>query len=396
MNKKEQMNRILAELTQHLDIPEGYYEKAVGRYKSMSDYFHRSGSLIAHLDPAVYPQGSFRLGTVIRPLLPDEGYDLDLVCRIKGFNLRQSQKTVKELVGVEVKSYSQAQNFRKEPEEGKRCWTQQYQDEVDFHMDVLPSIPNESSVHVILERAGVSSELAREALAITDLTHPNYSTISSDWPRSNPKGYAIWFDERMDIGGYAKAARQIIFERQSQMIYASVDEVPAYRIKTPLQRVVQILKRHRDQMFRNDPKGKPISIIITTLAARAYRGETEIAHALTGILAKMESYVSQSKPRIENPVDPEEDFTDRWDQTLEDNFWRWLRQAKNDFAALDGALSSKVSLERQLSESFGLSLPSDVLTEITNIYPGAPTILPSQDTKVTRVSKEAARPWARK
>jgi hypothetical protein len=37
---------------------------------------------------------------------------------------------------------------------------------------------------------------------------------------------------------------------------------------------------HRDRMFENDPDGKPISVIITTLAARAYGGETDVYSAL--------------------------------------------------------------------------------------------------------------------
>ena len=79
MKHKEQIDKILQELIQLLDIPPSYYEKAVARYKSMDDHFHRRQSTIRHLDPLVHPQGSFRLGTVIRPIFPDEGYDLDLV-----------------------------------------------------------------------------------------------------------------------------------------------------------------------------------------------------------------------------------------------------------------------------------------------------------------------------
>jgi hypothetical protein len=100
----ERQNQILAELVKLLDIPQSYYDKAVDRYRSMSEHFHRPESTIAHLDPTVYPQGSFRLGTVIRPLAQEEGYDLDLVCRIHGNKALNSQKDIKEQVGVEVKS----------------------------------------------------------------------------------------------------------------------------------------------------------------------------------------------------------------------------------------------------------------------------------------------------
>lgn len=344
VSTNQRANRALEALIELLDIPPSYYEKAVSRYKSMSDHFHRPESTIVHLDPTVYPQGSFRLGTVIRPILPEEGYDLDLVCRITGSKAHQSQKNIKESVGEEVKSYSRAQDFKVPPEEGKRCWTQQYQDDVDFHMDVLPSIPNETSVHLILERAGVDSAIAREALAITDRTLPNYAAIDPNWRQNNPKGYGIWFDQQMDVGGSARSARQVIFKQQSQPIYESVDDVPAYRLKTPLQRSIQLLKRHRDQMFRSDSDNKPISIIISTLAARAYDGETDVAAALDGILQRMGSHVSETKPRVPNPVDPAEDFADRWNPNLENNFWSWLRQAQNDFAALTGRFSPSINL----------------------------------------------------
>lgn len=117
------MNRILAEMVKLLDIPESYYEKAVERYQSMSQHFHRADSLIRDLDPTVYPQGAFRLGTVNRPVIEGEDYDLDLVCRIALTKATQSQKAVKELVGEEVKSYSKKQGFKEDPEEGRRCWT---------------------------------------------------------------------------------------------------------------------------------------------------------------------------------------------------------------------------------------------------------------------------------
>ena len=72
---------------------------------------------------------------------------------------------------------------------------------------------------------------------------------------------------------------------------AKVGNVPAYKEKkSPLQRVVQILKRHRDLMFNGD-ESKPISIIITTLAARAYNKETDVLDALVNVVNSMERYI---------------------------------------------------------------------------------------------------------
>ena len=58
---------------------------------------------------------------------------------------------------------------------------------------------------------------------------------------------------------------------------ADIDEIKEYHLKTPLQKAIQILKRHRDIMFKDDTKHlKPISIIITTIAAELYRNEDNI------------------------------------------------------------------------------------------------------------------------
>ena len=63
---------------------------------------------------------------------------------------------------------------------------------------------------------------------------------------------------------------------------ASVEPLPidGKKSKLPLQRAVQLLKRHRDVTYANSTKEEkaaaPISIIITTLAAHAYQGEGDV------------------------------------------------------------------------------------------------------------------------
>lgn len=386
MVNKQQIQKTVRELIKLLDIPPSYYEKAVVRYQSMADHLRREQSTIRDLDPMVHPQGSFRLGTVIRPLSSDEGYDLDLVCKVHKSKDGLSQKELKELIGEEVKSYSREQSFKETPEDKRRCWTQQYQDEVDFHMDILPGVPAGDDFRRILLEAKVDERLVEDAMNITDKEEPNYALVSPYWPRSNPRGFALWFEQRMDVGGSATSSRQVIFESK-HLAYGSADEVPAYALKTPLQRIVQLFKRHRDEMFKDDPDGKPISIIITTLAARAYNGESDIAEAVAGALDRMEGFVSSSKPRIPNPVDPNEDFTDRWDSKLEANFWRWLRQAREDFAFL-GRASNIVELTEACKSGFGLDLSGDAARASICSMVAAPSIVTA-----TKVSSSAPSSW---
>ena len=92
----------------------------------------------------------------------------------------------------------------------------------------------------------------------------------------------------------------------------------------------------------------------------------------------MGTFVNSSYPRVPNPVDPAEDFADKWSKpkykelNLEQNFWNWLRQARSDFELLlesDDAsfiteqAGQKFSLRMdsaELSKSLGLGLASSI------------------------------------
>ena len=68
-------------------------------------------------------------------------------------------------------------------------------DGLRFHMDILPAVPEEESVKALL--AGhVPPELAQLAGAYTDKTDPAYRVSSSEWPISNPRGFARWFESQ--------------------------------------------------------------------------------------------------------------------------------------------------------------------------------------------------------
>jgi hypothetical protein len=201
----------------------------------------------------------------------------------------------------------------------------------------------------------VETQLAKSVAnlsgSITDSRSPHYNVLSPDWRVSNSEGYALWFESRMRLAGALLQERALIEKA------LSVDKLPVYRWQSPLQRTVQILKRHRDVLFETIPDSQPISIIITTLAAQAYQGQRNVSDALPQVLAGMSSFIGASSPRIPNPVNPAEDFADRWGDAscrhlkLEEHFRWWLRRAHEDFDALakDGDADNVV---RRLNESF--------------------------------------------
>lgn len=320
----------LEALAEELTVPPGRYEQAVSRYKSLGEWLHRDASSIKQYDPQVYSQGSFRLGTAIKPENEQGEYDVDCVCELSLLNTSQlSQYQLKELVGAEVEAYRKAQAMVNPVVEGRRCWTLRYAEGAQFHLDIVPALPNGRATKLLLEARNLDARWADTAISITDNEAGNYWGISDAWPRSNPKGYYEWFKTRM----------RVAFERRRKRLAeaarASVEDIPEYRVITPLQQAIMILKRHRDVMFSTRQKEKPISAIITTLSAHAYQGEDTIGQALVSILARMDQFIQWDGSRwyIPNPADPLENLADKWAKHPErrDAFFEWLEAARADF-----------------------------------------------------------------
>ena len=149
----------------------------------------------------------------------------------------------------------------------------------------------------------------------------------------------------------------------------SVKPTPDYQEeRLPLQRVVQLLKRHRDIYFSKEPndeirRQKPISCIVTTLAARAYRGESNLVDAMWGVINRMKDeieyrYIPEYGKEVEwisNPVNASENFADRWNDQgsyRRDNFYRWLDQLTIDLHDAENKTGLQ-NVSESLSSSFG-------------------------------------------
>ena len=328
---------VLEHVAEGLDIPESRYDAAKRRYESLGDWLGRNESELSGYDLKIFPQGSVLLGTVTRPIRETEQYDIDLVCRVEGSKRHLTQRQLKEAVGREVRSYAKVDEHAVLPlGEGRICWTMLYEDDVQFHMDIVPALPDVDPYRARLRQFGhvelaENANLSGEAIAITDNTSSCYSVLSDDWPGSNPLGYAAWFRERMK--------RQFGFRRMAlaeARFAASVEDIPTHRVRTPLQRAIQLVKRHRDYFFHDHPSKRPASIIVTTLAAHAYRDEEgDIASVLSRILRDMPNYIGNRNGAawIPNPVYPEENFADRWIDSPEkrQEFDLWLDAAQRDF-----------------------------------------------------------------
>lgn len=372
MNRKTDLETVIKQL----DITPTMYMNAVSKYRAISEFLESKD-----IKADFYPQGSFRLGTVIRPIKNgrDADYDLDVICELTRKKTSTNPFATKNSVGDALKSdktYSQ----RLLPEDN-RCWTLQYalvDGETGFSLDIVPSVHQDEKTINNLMQQGVSQAYSNGAIAITErVTKSEYI-----WKSSNPKGYGEWFDsfnERFLAGSRVSLRTEIFNENRS--LFASIEDVPSALERSPLQRVIQILKRHRDIFYINAKKWdkRPISAIISTLAAKISlhaNPETSIIDLVTlvsndlsqyalllegkhpGYYSNFEerSYIKKEnqKWRISNPVDPSDNYTDSWDDETARLFFKWVQAIKLDF--VDTIEKDDVEYFTGLKNGFGTAI----------------------------------------
>lgn len=313
MYTKDQLNDLYERIVKDINISDELFDAAEQEYIALGAWIDRETPTYKI---SIYPQGSFALGTVIKPIKGTDDYDLDLVCEFA----QQYDLSARTLKCSVVKPL--LQRYRKtktEIEEKRRCWHVEYEDVPNFHMDVIPAIYHSEYI---------------------DITDHDEEKNSYEYIGSNPKGYVEWFRSRMAKRRQALREQYCNEHRDIIKAQADVEALKEYHLKTPLQKAVQILKRHRDIMFDGDTKHlKPISIIITTIAAELYNNEDNIVDALMTILLGAEQYIRSHMVNGEYHVDnpsytggDTENFADKWNEHPEraKAFFQWLDKAKGD------------------------------------------------------------------
>lgn len=210
MITNEQKKIIIQSVIELLELPDSAYKKARDRYEDLGKWFDREDSVVSVNNPHIFPQGSFRLGTAIRPLDEREEYDLDLGCKLRDGVSKHTytQKHLKTSIKDELETYRRARGIKNKLEEKHRCWRLEYQDELSFHMDIVPCIPADEDMITASYTAYKSNNfgetlaksVSTETIDITDNRHEDYDTICPKWKTSNPEGYARWFENRMHQG----------------------------------------------------------------------------------------------------------------------------------------------------------------------------------------------------
>jgi Second Messenger Oligonucleotide or Dinucleotide Synthetase domain len=287
-DRNTQVDDLLKRVCEELQLPSAKYDQAVERYQAVCNWLEVDGSIVAVFNPTIYPQGSMKIGTAVKPFGRDE-HDLDFVCEFR-FSVSQLQSPLQLLKLLEARM-RQHEVYRSILEMKNRCVRLNYANE--FHMDILPACP---------DPLGGGS-----CLFVPDRK-------LQSWCHSNPKGYADWFESRCEL------ALKLLMEQRRLM--AKAEPIPpkeAAEEKAILKRVVQLLKRWRDVHYQREPKLAPISMVLTTMAAQDYQGERTLTGALTSVLNSFVSRIAQSAPRVYvfNPANPKEDLSERWNDAAQ-------------------------------------------------------------------------------
>ena len=333
-NRVGWLDRHLARVCVLSELTATQFRNAEEKYRAVGDWLAADDSSLALFAPEVYPQGSMLLGTTVRPYGQNE-YDLDLVCQLH-WCAQQPPLTIYDWVHSRMAAN---ETYREMLEKLKRCLRLNYAG--SFHLDILPACPNE--------------QIGNGSIIVPDRK-------LECWKHSNPKGFAAWFFAQCRV-------RDQLAER---MLKGSVEPLPSAvpsQYKFPLQRIVQLMKRHRDIFFSG---GRDISrsVILTTLAGGFYQGQRSLSLALEGVLDGIHFTLEANPavPRIENPTHPDENFADTWDQAKYEQFKSYIRNFRTGLKALlnPTLTEQRMGLEKS-TERLGQLFGSDRVKEAIRI-----------------------------
>lgn len=342
MESKQNIDKMLRKIAKEIEISKTEYEKAVKSYNAVGTFIDNN---IPQYDIKVVPQGSFRLGTVIKPIIDKDEYDIDLVAIIDHKFL--NAKELKNIVGDALKT---SDRYSEKLVEGKRCWTIEYSESSKYHMDILPTMMSDTY--------STNKELT--------MTHKEDEKSDYEFRQTNPEAYYDWFVERME------EERKRLKEEYAVRNKLEIVDVPEYEIKTTLQVAIQILKRYRDIKFKETPDIKPISIILTTLMAKVYTGKENVYELIEKFSKEYMMHIEKDKNGniiIKNPVNENENFADKWPKYPErrEAFFKFMTELEQDLVTnkilLEGNIREQADFYKKL---FGENMVNRVYENIAN------------------------------
>ncbi len=348
---KNQIIQMLDAMCQGIEPTETQYNDAKERYTTIGDFLAEASSPLYQFHPHVYPQGSMRIRAAIRPINGKE-FDVDLVCEFKIMPHRDP-KVVKKIVWDR---FHNSDRYRNLAVERNRCVQIQYAG--DFHMDVMPCIPGQPGW-----------------TQVGPVWVPDKKL--DDWKPSNPTG----FSKVVETAAAKSPKQRIAILNARETRAAHVDPLPTVQSfsKPALIRIIQILKRHRDEFFHNNHEMAPISVILTTLATHSYSRAVdervfESAYdLLLEVIARLPDFIEvnpqTARYRVANPSHSDENFAEKWndDPNLARWFFTWHRRVVADMKALaEQEAEGLDKVGKVLENSFGATAANQAIRALSS------------------------------
>jgi hypothetical protein len=336
-----QWEELIGNLLRRLELDETERRNAERDYDQLANSIATKLSIPRH-DVHIFPQGSMRTQTTISQRYPVK-FDLDIVVKLTGPKyINPAPEAMFAAFGLALKGNEAVTG---EPEPKRRCWRLQYPNKA-YYFDVTPAVADRTG------RVGSS-------LSVRD--------PDSGWAPSNPEEFAEWF--------CAHAAKRFPFQarvREAQIeARSTVTPLPEQEVGLDdiLRRTVQLMKLHRDTLYRgvddSRKEAMPISVIIVTLATRAYAEllatrAGEFASPIEVVLALVEAmpdFIGRDASgwRVTNPKLASENFADKWNSdggARRAEFVRWHAKLEADLEALLYQ-SSRLPSEDKIGSVFG-------------------------------------------
>lgn len=359
------------------------------RNAAESDYLELADSIanklgIERQDVQISSQGSMCTQTTIRPSR-NAKFDLDVLVKLSGppYTDPDPDEFFQEF-GVALCGNEEITG---EPKARRRCWKLQFPTK-PYYFDITPAIP----------------DLDRRYGACLRVRDPK-----SGWTPSNPKELADWFCKRAELRfDFPTTARGLDALLEARKCVEPLPSEPV-GIDDILRRTIQLLKLHRDNFYffaaEEQKAAMPISVIILTLASRAYEGlwssrRSEFSSPIDVVLAVVEDmpqYIeidAAGRYRVSNPELPVENFADRWNDdkgVRAREFRRWHAQLQDHLEFLltedyDKATEDKL---RSVFGQDGIDAWRDSLqitTPRSSLLQGLSAALPARTSNPTSVT----------
>ena len=340
--QKQHWIELFDSIAESLDLTASQLEKIETAYRGVGSWLANSDNPIL-VDAEIYSQGSVRIKTAVKPIGQDE-FDVDLVLYLP--NARNADRDeIMEAVRSRLNAHGTYSKLLSELPRGFRInYTGEY------HLDITPGKEHEQFW------------LNGQPLWVPDKRE--------EFKESNAKGFAEWFDEICKL----LPQRSLTREMFESIANESVEELPSQHLKAPLNRIIQILKRHRDEWGQSTKnslaKYKPISVLITTLATKAYKEAVNSSKVydndydvILDVIELMPHYIEQIEGEylVTNPSMQQENYAEKWNRTKDNEgdslrhaFFSWHQNAASTFEEL--AMKNNEGMDvvlESLSAAFG-------------------------------------------